>query len=231
MPRIPRERATKGSQKWLQELVNRYPDILEAALRPQLEMRADDTIMWLSPLEDDAFAEYQDDSFLGRAFVCLEDRSLDSFWPEGGPVWDGLGRTKRGDILLLEAKSHIPELSSSCRAGAESLSLIRNSLAETARFFGASSSANWPDGHYQYANRLAHQYLLRHLNRLPAWLVFVYFTGDSEAEEPESVEDWRSAIDGVHTHLGMTPEKLRPYVVDLFIDVADLGRCGEHAGR
>ncbi len=156
-----------------------------------------------------------------RLSINLENRLLRSFWPSGGAVWDGLAKTSRGDIILIEAKAHINELSS--QAGAKnpsSIGLIQKSLDETKRFFDADPSADWSQRYYQYANRLAHFYLLRHLNGIPAWLIFLYFTNADEMSGPTSPDEWQPAIEGVHTHLGINPDKLHPHIIDLFFDVA-----------
>jgi hypothetical protein len=218
MSRIPQEMAMKGSQKWLQILVNRDRDLLDDLLRTRLQLSAHDTITWLSPLVEDSYAEYQDEDFLELLSVRLKNRGLSSFWPCGGPVWDGLARTSRGDIILVEAKSHATELASSCKANPQSLKLIQDSLAKTAAFYGSTSWTNWLQGYYQYANRLAHLYLLRHLNGLQAWLIFLYFINAWEMAGPKSVRDWLSAVETVHAHLGIQPGRLEPNVVDLFID-------------
>ncbi len=222
MPKIPQQKAPKGSQKWLQFLVNRDRKIIDESIRKHLKLNTEDTIDWLSPLEDDCLAEYQDDEFLDRLFTQLDKRPLNSFWPQGGPAWDGLAKTSRGDILLVEAKAHVSELRSSCRASSPPLELIRDSLAETAEFYGSSLASNWTENYYQYANRLAHLYLLRQLNDIPAWLVFVYFVNDLEMDGPKSVDEWHKAIETIHEHLGVTTARLKPYVIEVFTDVAEL---------
>lgn len=224
MPHLVQKPSYKGSQRWLQELVNRRADLLDAALLPRLGLSSNDVINWLSPLEADGLSEYRDGAFLELLSIHLEKRSLGSFWPPGGPVWDGLGVTSRGDVILIEAKAHISELASSCQANQRSLESIRDSLAEAAKFYGASPTADWSQTYYQYANRLAHLYLLRQLNGIPAWLVFIYFVNDFEMNGPESVGEWLSAIEDVHTHLGVKREQVEPYVVDIFFDVTVL--CG-----
>jgi len=226
MPRISQRPTTQGSQYWLQVAVNSWPSLLDEELRPLLNLSASDEIRWLSPLSEDGHAEYRDKAFLDRIAVSLEKQGLNSFWPRGGPVWDGLGKSSRGDVLLVEAKSHASELVSSCQAKPPALDSIRGSLEETATFHGADSPANWLEGYYQYANRLAHLYLMRHLNGIPAWLVFVYFVNDHEMKGPKSEDEWHSTIEMMHAHLGITAERLRPYVVDVFLDVAKLATHG-----
>jgi len=222
MPKIAQKPGISGSQKWLQKAVNWNPRTLDKALRFNLKLDDRDTIEWLSPLERDGYAEYRDEAFLDTLSVRLQKRSLESFWPNGGPVWDGLARTGRGDVILVEAKSHISEMASSCQArNPESRKLIERSLRETADFYGASSPGNWTDGYYQYANRLAHLHLLRNLNGIEAWLCFVCFVNDREMNGPTAQSEWERAIEDIHNHLGIKSETLRPYVIDLFVDVKE----------
>lgn len=222
MPRIVQKEALKGSQRSLQFLVNRARDVLDDALRKGLRLTNSESIEWLSPLEVDSFAEYQDDDFLRRLSISPNKRSLKSFWPRGGPVWDGLARTGRGDIVLIEAKAHASEVSSTCQAKPPSRVLIESSLRETARHYGVASPTGWTKGYYQYANRLAHLYLLRELNDLAAWLVFVYFVNDTDMGGPGSARDWQAVIDAIHRQLGVSEDRLRPYVQSVFVDVSSL---------
>ena len=222
MVKILQPKAIRGSQRWLQELVNQRPDLLADALRLRLGLNGNDTITWLSPLKADNYAEYQDEDFLNLLSIHLENRPLHSFWPLGGPVWDGLGKTSRGDVILVEAKAHIPELASSCKASPQSLKLIQDGLAEAAAFYGAASTAGWLQGHYQYANRLAHLYFLRQVNGIPAWLIFLYFINANDMAGPTSAEAWRSTIEGIHAHLAIKRDKLGPYVIDIFLDVESI---------
>lgn len=219
MPQIAKKKAIKGSQRWLQELVKQRPALLTDALRTLMGLHGRDSINWLSPLEAEGYTEYKDDDFLERLSVRLEKRPLRSFWPSGGPHWDALGKTTRGDILLVEAKAHIGELASNCGASPPSLSLIQQSLDETGRFLGAASTAKWSRTYYQYANRLAHLYLLRQLNNIQAWLVFLYFINADDVAGPKSAEEWGPSIEAAHAHLGVTRSQLGPYVINVFFDV------------
>ncbi|MBW2076345.1 MAG: hypothetical protein JRI71_02135 [Deltaproteobacteria bacterium] len=60
MPRINQVPAVKGSQKWIQKLVNEKPDLLQSLIRTQLDLPDTDNITWHSPLAEDGYAEYQD---------------------------------------------------------------------------------------------------------------------------------------------------------------------------
>lgn len=214
MGRIVQPAAKRGSQFWLQRLVAMGQSRLDSAigLGP---------LEWLSPLEDDDFAEYRDSAFLQRLAVGLEQRPLDSFWPSGGPVWDGLAKTRSGTCVLIEAKAHIPEMVSSCSAKSpESIEMIRSAFSETQAAFDVDATHDWCEGHYQYANRLAHAYLMNELNSVPTELVFVYFAGDRDMGGPMSREEWLPAVREAQAHLGVLGQLPR-YVHDVFVDVGD----------
>ena len=179
------------------------------------------------PLESDSFIEYRDQAFLERLSISPQHRPLEEFWPRRGPVWDGLARTSGGRCLLIEAKANIPEFdSSSTRASEEPLRKIRQAFDETRTFLGVSADTDWSKCFYQYANRLAHLYFLRELNKVDAALVFVYFLGDTTVpgRNPVTREGWEAAIGLATHHLGVRTNSrwIRENVADVFIDVNDL---------
>lgn len=224
MPRIVPKPAIRGSQKWLQILVNKCPEVLSRDIASHLNLAPSEQVHWLTPLAGDDYAEYQDEAFLSRLDVQLEQRPLASFWPRRGPVWDGLGVTDRGDLLLVEAKSHIPELLSTAAASELSLARIQASLNETKNYLGVNEPSDWTTPFYQYANRLAHLYLLRVLNKLPAYLVFVYFVNDHEQHGPTTQAEWEEALAPLKSQLGVYQHRLSSYVLDVYIDVTTLVR-------
>ena len=220
-----RGKAPGGSRKWLQILINDHPEILHQHLSEHLNLSAIDTIEWKSPLVTDEYRELRDQAFLDILDTNLETRPLPDFWPRLGPEWDALGRTSRGDVFIVEAKAHIPEMKTPATQAKNhaSIELIRQSLAETQRFVRGSDYVDWSEVFYQYTNRIAHLYLLRELNHVPAWLVFVYFVGDTEMGGPKTVDEWNGAIDLLHQVLGLGPRNpLRGFIVDIFVDVNEL---------
>jgi hypothetical protein len=210
--RYPQAQCRKGSQRWIQEIINGDSSILDDAIRLG-------RIDWRSPLAADAYSEYRDDAFLERLSITLPKRSLPSFWPRGGPQWDALGRAATGEVVLVEAKAHLNELySPQMGATAEpSVARIQLSLRETAAHLSVPDGFDWSRQFYQYANRLAHAYFLSAVNAVPAKLVFVYFIGDADMNGPNSREEWATAIHVVHHSLGLAT--IPPYVLDVFIDV------------
>lgn len=222
MARFNQARATKGSQKWIQFIINEKPEMLNTQLRTKLGMVEDGEIKWLSPLKEDSYAEYRDEAFLERLEVKLDKYPLRAFWPDRGPQWDGLGKSASGKLFLVEAKSHIPELVSTFKGNNQASCVkIRSSLEETKKRFDVKTDFDWLKTFYQYANRLAHVYLLRK-NKLDAWLIDVYFVNDLDMDGPKTVEEWKGAIRLLHRCLGLREHLLKKMVVDVFIDLKRL---------
>jgi hypothetical protein len=223
MARFPQNRGNKGSLKWIQRLINDHPYVLNSKILSALSKPQDTNIAWLSPLAEDEYAEYRDEAFLKRLGISLEKYPLPKFWPQRGPQWDALGKASTGEIVLVEAKSHVPELISHLDSKSpKSTKQILESLEETKDYLGSKSKNDWASPFYQYANRIAHLYLLRVLNGIPAYLLFVYFLNDKEMEGPENEAEWRSALKLVDSCLGIGRTKLSKYIIDVFVDVRDL---------
>jgi hypothetical protein len=228
MARREQDQALRGSQKWLQTLINERPEVIDRVLTNLLGLAKGEQVHWLSPLKDDDYAEYRDQEFITRLGITLERVPLASFWPRFGPAWDALAKTDRGDLILVEAKAHISELvSDPTGASGSSLAKIQESLDATKRFLGSRSDADWDTCLYQYTNRLAHLYLLRELNALPAYLLFLYFINDEEMGGPSTQSEWEGAIHLLESFLGIRrPHRLVKYVLHVFIDVEELESVG-----
>ena len=228
MARREQHRASHGGQKWLQILVNERPEVIDRVLANLLGLAQGEQAHWLSPLKDDDYAEYRDQEFITRLGITLGRVPLASFWPRIGPAWDALAKTDRGDLILVEAKAHIPELVSDPTGASEpSLTKIREGLDATKWFLGSHSDADWATCFYQYTNRLAHLYLLRELNGWPAYLLFLYFINDEEMGGPSTQSEWEGAISLLESFLGIRRQhRLAKYVLHAFIDVEELGSAG-----
>ena len=112
-------RALRGSQRQLQDYVNDHPDALSQAVLGRLPPRMNDLgarIRWVSPLAEEKYCEYRDADFLHRLGLGGFTKDLAEFWPALGPCWDALGvisdaqRKLKPGVVLVEAKSHIPEI-------------------------------------------------------------------------------------------------------------------------
>src|SRR3990170_3365717 len=116
MTQFPEGTAKKGSQKWIQKLINEEPDLLDRQLKQNLNLPEDEQIDWLSPLKKHCYVEYCDQAFLEKLGLQAKILNLSEFWPKSGPRWDGLGKSSSNKVFLVEAKSHIPELISTLQA-------------------------------------------------------------------------------------------------------------------
>ena len=140
----------------------------------------------------------------------------------------GLAVSDKGQILLLEAKAHIPEIvTDPTGAKRQSLQRIQESLEAVKSFLSIGSPVDWSACFYQYANHLSHLYWLRKLNSLDAHLINVFFLNDAEMNGPGTVKEWQAAIRLQEVFLGVrqgarSGYALHPwvgaYVVNVFVD-------------
>jgi hypothetical protein len=220
--RVPQPRApeTKGSQKWIQDIINDCPEVLNTLIRGKIASLSDREIQWTSPLEQHKFAEYRDAAFLINLDLQEFTEKLAKFWPKMGPQWDALGRTADGEVcILVEAKANVPALVSFCGAKDKgSLKTISASLAETQGWLNCREPrVDWKCSFYQYANRLAHLYFLREKAHEEAYLVLLYFVNDP-THICTNREVWDSALKLQNKLMGLSAKSLAGKVVDIFIN-------------
>ena len=199
-----------GSEWHLLRLLGRHRHVLNLAIETVVGGRITD---WLdfgfNPVKDFCDEEVIDLEFLGPDHDLLFEWG--DWWPHSGNVhnWDAVGNiivNGQEEWLLVEAKAHVNELESSCRAREHGgLPTIRKALAETQRAMRVSVSVQrWLSPYYQYANRLA---VLHFLNAhgQPARLVHLYFCGDAHPTGicPQSEEEWTPVLETVYQHLGL----------------------------
>src|SRR5439155_5817219 len=98
-----------------------------------------DSVSWLD-CPFDLSKAWKDGEHKGLSFLASDMRIQEhwrSFWPRRGnpPNWDAVGRLTKDGIsewLLVESKSHIAELASSCKASPNGgLPQIEKAFAET----------------------------------------------------------------------------------------------------
>ena len=224
--------AAKGSQRWLQIAIDRAPQLVDRPIRAAMGTPADVAIEWLSPLRSDRFVEYRDGATFTKCGVELSKRRLHEFWPQRGPMWDGLARTSMGDILLVEAKAHIPELvSPRSRATEPARGRIAKSMREVQVALAPKSVdyVDWTSTFYQYANRVAHLYFLRECNGVRAHLVNIYFVNALDVNGPNNPAEWQGAIKVVECYLGLGRTRLTKYMHKVFVDATPLVSLGVSA--
>lgn len=224
--RVDRDgRAKAGSQKQIQIYVNEreteFSRKLMEVLNPPAAPGA--TLKWVSPRANDNFNEYRDSEFLDKLELSEHRQKLQKFWPSRGPCWDALAIVRDTNLhgaVLIEAKSHITEMGSACKAeSARSEEMIKKALDETAQHLGAAVNSHWTEEYYQTANRYAHLYFLRKIALVPAWLVNVYFTNDRSVE-PTSRSEWEKKLEEIRQLMGLGGNSI-PFTAELFLEAVN----------
>jgi hypothetical protein len=205
----------------VQHVINEHPEPLNDPINNSISKKHAQAIEWLSPKIEDEYAEYRDQTFLDLLGIKLTKTKLKDFWPTRGPQWDALGRIENKAYFLVEAKAHVSEIISSSQAkSARSILLIERSLNEIKNYLKLKAYLDLSNGFYQYSNRLAHLYLLRQLNGISAYLVFVYFVND-HTHIPTTRDEWNGALQLMHSVLSTHKHSLLKYVIEVFIDVEE----------
>ncbi|TAM81592.1 MAG: hypothetical protein EPN47_12655 [Acidobacteria bacterium] len=215
--------AYKGSQKHIQAYVNEHEALLSGMVLEKLQSSPGigAGLTWVSPLKCETYKEYSDQEFLYKLDLGMHAGALKEFWPKGGPSWDALAKVtgpRTSGVVLVEAKSHVAELASSCGAAdPASRARIEASLACTKRRLGVAPEYDWMGSFYQSANRYAHLLFLRDLG-VQAWLVNIYFVNDHPMNGPATKQDWENALSDVKRQMGLSGKSV-PYATDLFIEL------------
>ena len=155
----------------------------------------------------------------------------ESFWPTGSGIhnWDAvgwIGAEPHRELLLLEAKANVEEMKTYCKAESpKSILKIETAFEGVKQSLGTSTGADWMNGYYQAANRIATLHFLQQ-EGIPARLLFVYFLGDRHLgrECPTTKEDWIPALEAQRIHLGLGADHyLADPIHELFLPI-DSGR-------
>lgn len=203
-------RAFKKSQLQMQLWANRRRAALTAAVLdalPELKLLRP-TLTWVSPLEEEGFAEFYDEKFIRAIERPDLIEPLADFWPKGGPHWDAIAIARGSDDtnlgpVLVEAKSYPAEMRSRLAAKPDSRARILERLRATRRWLGITEhhAAAWSDRYYQAANRLAHIYFFHEILGEQAWMLNIYFLDDPD--HPTNKQQWDSGLATAEKELGV----------------------------
>lgn len=181
-------------------------------------------ITWQSPLADDEYSEYYDTAFLERIGCGNLAEALKRFWPVSGPRWDGLATTSTGQVIIVEAKAHLDEVITDCKAGKESLMRIHASLEDMKRTLKIPESrlqVSWVSPYYQFCNRVAHLAFLRD-HGVDAHLVFLAFADAPDVSRPVSELSWREHARHIRHSMALHAHSLIKYDHDIIIPVSEI---------
>lgn len=156
-------KAIKGSQFQMQTKV--VPNhLLDKALGVKLN--------WFSPIEKDDFKEYQLNGLQMKTVLGLSDEAIDDlnkFWPSREPQWDGIAMSDNDTLYLIEAKSHLSEITPASEGKSEENTEKKNdSILKVAQsVYGIDMDEPtrnaWTHKYYQISNRLAFAHKMKEL--------------------------------------------------------------------
>lgn len=189
-------------------------------------------IRWLD-FGFDRSKKWPDAEWTGIEFLAPDGQTREAwqkFWPQSGsaPNWDAVAQLTINGVaewMLIEAKAHVGELASSCRAKPQGgLDQIRAALADTKRALSVPDDRDWLSPYYQYCNRLAVLHFLLNRCGISARLLLIYFTGDDGKgirKCPQDEADWQPALKELDLHVGLSPRHpLTDRIHQLFLPVS-----------
>ena len=145
------------------------------------------SIEWTRNVDD---SEWKGIEFLSPN-TALETQ-WSKFWPTGRGIhnWDSQSGKWIGpggpDRCLLKRKRIQMECYQDCKASnPDSIEMIQNAFLQVKNALGVDARKDWMHGCYQFANRLATLWFLQE-QKIPAHLLFIYFTGDKRPVSPNS---------------------------------------------
>ncbi|MCL4843491.1 MAG: hypothetical protein KJZ79_16705 [Bryobacteraceae bacterium] len=215
-----------GSEWHMMRYLGRHRSALSSAISSRIGCS---DISWLD-FPFDAKKKFGDSEWKGLDFLTAEYAPIRSRWeqewPQTGNVmnWDAVGWTKNdpsGELVLVEAKSNIEEIKSSCGAQEHGgLPRIRSFLNQAKQRFRVPEAVDWLQPYYQYCNRLAMLDFLMSKG-IPTQLVFIYFTGDKVPGKtcPIDCAGWKPTLDRIKSSIGLGSESSLDRVTEVFLPI------------
>ena len=225
-----------GSEFQLLRFLGHHRNEFESIIRDNSRFKRN--FSWLDfPYENQRISldgEYKGISFLKDHYNNYSDLEAmwKSFWPSSGNQqnWDAIF-IHEDEFVLIEAKAHLKEIESECKAESEdSKKLIYSSLEKTKAHFGIKTENDWAKKYYQTANRLAFiKFLIN--NNIKAHLLNVYFINGYikrcpnkpiEDKSVQTEEIWREAIKKQYNYLGIVGSMAENYITSIFVNCLPL---------
>ena len=129
MSNTSKGKATKGSKLMMQIAASPLQKCI-------IDEKLGEELVWLSPIEETDYEEYQMSETEVCKFLGLEKKKENFlFWPRRQPQWDGIAIGKKSATLyIFEAKSHLSETKTDCNATSkESKELIFRTITSIAK--------------------------------------------------------------------------------------------------
>lgn len=202
-------KAQKGSKRHIQVI---------ASNKEQIEklLNNDNRIEWISPIEKDAFKEYQLNGEYLRDKLGFNKDVFKNFWPSRQPQWDGIALSETGTLYLFEAKAHknepIKGKKATSQCNEKKIEDAIKSLMNNILKVNVSEELYnlWRLNYYQITNRLAfkseiERLLTREEGRVfkfnSVCLVFLLFCNDPYFKDRATKESWEKHFDCIFENM------------------------------
>ncbi len=176
----------KGSKYWMQHFVN-TKDVELLNDKILMEDPSIKRLVWRSPLKKESYGEYRTGNIPSIIPVDID------FWPSQGPWWDAVATFDNEGILLVEAKAHLSEIKSKCRASnPDSVNKIKSAMQRTHKVLAPAKAYDeiiWFSKYYQLANRLVFLHHLKEQGK-NVRLLLLNFVNDW-THIPTEEKEWR----------------------------------------
>lgn len=201
--------------------------VCEKKNKQLIEKVIKESLKWICPqIGNDSELQLNGKELMKR--LSLPDNLFEGFWPQRAPQWDGLFiSTKSKTLYLIEAKSHITEISKgnykpktrvqSYDTKIHNYNMKCKSLRKVMKYFNVNDDKEeyWLHNYYQIANRLA--FLLKVKEVCPnkkikdVKLIFLNFVNDPDWKKENkhaSDEEWNKKYETILNQMGITKKQM-----------------------
>ncbi|MDD2228100.1 MAG: hypothetical protein PHY48_01665 [Candidatus Cloacimonetes bacterium] len=231
-----------GSECHLLRWMGRHRNAFNAAVISALGVTDENhCINWLDFKFNCNKEAWYDSELIRLEFIKDNDVRDEWLWPDTGKQqnWDAIGyietnnqphRATNKDVILVEAKAHLGESESSCKAGENSSKVISGIFESTASELRIAKydtfKDSWFNKYYQYANRLATYSYLKSKGYHPH-LLLVYFINDEHQGKicPSDHSQWGDYLHNQDLEMGTENIYKNEKIFKLVLDIADARRC------
>ena len=212
-----------GSEYQLLRYLGHHRTYLDNQIKK--ETKSNSPINWLDypndSERDSLDGEWEGIKFLqNRKDYKRIEEAWKGFWPPRGRAqsWDGIF-WQDDTLYLVEAKAHVKEMESECKASDESKNNILKAFIDTTK--DKKQAEKWLSSqHYQLANRLAFIHFCNNTIEIKAKLCYIMFINGylpNVTKNVDKEETFKKAWEAECNALELTPNQLNN-IVPVYID-------------
>ena len=219
-----------GSEYQLLRYLGHHRTYLDNQIKK--ETKSNSPIIWLDypndSERDSLDGEWEGIKFLKDQIDQIDYKKIEKawkkFWPSSGRAqsWDGIF-WQDDTLYLVEAKAHVKEMESECKASDESKRTIQDAFMETTNKNEKQAEKWLSSKHYQLANRLAFIHFCNTVCKtigIKAKLCYIMFINGylpNVSKNVDKEETFKKAWEAECNALELTPNQLND-IVPVYID-------------